>query len=102
MVREESGLLRHNGHLVLLSWYPEPENTLLEDWLHGREVTWYGTGGWRRGRLLATLAAIAAGELRPAELVTHHLPIAEAPRVYRELVLEKREDFLGVVFDWGV
>ncbi|MBI2940089.1 MAG: zinc-binding alcohol dehydrogenase [Chloroflexi bacterium] len=99
-VRQEAGLLRHNGHLVLLSWYPEPENELLEDWLHGREIAMYGTGGYRRPRLLATLAAIADGQLRPGELVTHHAPVTEAPRLYRELLLEKREDFLGVVFDW--
>lgn len=101
MVRAAASLLRHNGHLVLLGWYPEPENELLEDWLHQREIAMYGTGGWRRHRLLAALDAILTGHLKPAELVTHQVPVAEAPRVYRELLIEKREDSLGVIFDWG-
>ena len=99
-IQRASGLLRHNGHLVLLGWYPEPENQLLEDWLHRREVTWYGTGGWRRHRLLGALASIAAGQLKPEALVTHQIPVTEAPQAYRELLLEKSEDFLGVVFAW--
>jgi threonine dehydrogenase-like Zn-dependent dehydrogenase len=100
-VRAAAGLLRRHGHLVLLGWYPEPENRLLEDWLHGREIAMHGTGGWRRDRLLAALAAISAGWLKTEALVTHRAPVADAPRVYRELLLEKRDDFLGVVFDWG-
>jgi threonine dehydrogenase-like Zn-dependent dehydrogenase len=100
-VQAAAALLRHNGHLVLQGWYPEPENELLEDWLHAREVAAYGTGGWRRRRLLGALDAIVAGRLKTAELVTHRLPVHDAPRAYRDLVLEKREDFLGVVFDWG-
>ena len=99
-IQRASGLLRHNGHLVLLGWYPEPENELLEDWLHRREVTWYGTGGWRRHRLLGALTSIAAGQLKPEALVTHQIPVADAPRAYRELLLEKQSDFLGVVFQW--
>lgn len=100
-VRLAAGLLRHNGHLVLLGWYPEPENQLLEDWLHAREIAAYGTGSWRRHRLLGALSGIVADWLKPRALITHEVPIADAPRVYRELLLEKREDFLGVVFDWG-
>jgi threonine dehydrogenase-like Zn-dependent dehydrogenase len=99
-VRLASGLLRHNGHLVLLGWYPEPHNEMLEDWLHRHEIAMYGTGGWRRPRLLATLEAIRAGEIRVAPLVTHRVGVADAPRIYRDLVLQRQEEFLGVVFDW--
>jgi len=100
-VRQQSGLLRHNGHLVLLGWYPEPENQFLEDWFHMRELSVYSTGAYRRKRLADTLVAISEGHMKPAELVTHHVPVEEAPRIYRDLVLEKKEDFLSVVFDWG-
>ena len=68
-IRAAAALLRRDGELVLLGWYPEGENLLDAFWFiaGNRELAVHFTGGWTRPRLDATLAAVRAGELRVAE-----------------------------------
>lgn len=100
-VRAATELLRRDGELVLLGWYPEGESLLDAFWFiaGSRELAAHFTGGWTRPRLDATLAAMRAGELRVAELITHELPWRSAADAFG-LSRDRSEAHLGIVIDW--
>jgi bacteriochlorophyllide a dehydrogenase len=98
-VRLGAGLLRHGGHLVLNGFYPPPHNMLDWHWLRGKELTVHCPNSRTRERLEATLALVSSGELHIMELVTHELPLAEAPRAYG-MLLDPKAEFLGVNIRW--
>jgi len=53
-----------------------------------------------RGRNLeAVLDMIAAGRLRPLDLVTHRFPFADAPRAY-DLIAERPEPYAGILLEY--
>jgi bacteriochlorophyllide a dehydrogenase len=55
--------------------------------------------GWSRQRNEATLALMAEGKMNFEGLMTHQVPIAEAPKTWA-MMLAKSEPFLGVNFLW--
>lgn len=100
-VRAATALLRRDGELVLLGWYPEGENLLDVFWFIAgkRELAAHFTGGWTRPRLEATLAAVGAGTLRVAELITHDIPWQDAAEAFA-LARDRASVHLGIVIDW--
>lgn len=67
--------------------------------LQQRELTAHFVSGWTRERMDATLAAIAAGALRPGALVTHRVAAAQAPELFRRIAA-KDPEILGAAFEW--
>ncbi len=98
-IRLAIDLLAHDGQLVLNGFYPPSESMLDWHWLRRKEITVYCPDSRTRKRLDATLRLIRDGQVRVKELVTHSRPVTEAPGMY-EMLLAKKNDFLGIVFDW--
>jgi 3-hydroxyethyl bacteriochlorophyllide a dehydrogenase len=98
-VRQAAGLLAYGGQLVLNGYYPPPESLIDWHWLRTRELTVYCPNSRTRERLEKTLGLISRGVLEVEKLVTHELPIEEAPQVYERL-LGDEADYLGIVFRW--
>jgi len=98
-VEELAQVVRRNGHLILNGYYREGEHLISVQSLHAREITVHTPAGWTRERLLATLELVQKGALKVRELVTHTVPATEAHRAY-DLVLRKREPFLGICLQW--
>jgi threonine dehydrogenase-like Zn-dependent dehydrogenase len=48
----------------------------------------------------AFLDLVAAGTVRPAQLVTHRVPIADAERAYRIVTGELAEPYLAIVLEY--
>ena len=97
-VRQAAEMLRPGGDLVMNGFYPPPENCIDWHWLRGKELTVHCPNSRNRERLERTLDLIANGSMRVDELVTHELPVEEAPRAYGMLL--DGADFLGIVFRW--
>ena len=91
---------RHDGHLILNSYYREGNNLLDIQAIHGRELTVYSPSGWTRKRLEETLVHVHSGAMRVKELITHVIPVSRAAKAY-DLVLNKPSPFLGICLDWG-
>ena len=98
-VRMATGLLARNGHLVMNGFYPPPESLVDWHWLRGKELTLHCPNSRTRARLEAALRLIADGAMRVEELVTHELPLADAPRAY-DMLLDPRARYLGIVIRW--
>jgi 2-desacetyl-2-hydroxyethyl bacteriochlorophyllide A dehydrogenase len=67
--------------------------------LQRRELTAHFVSGWSRRRIEATLELLAVGKMCLEPLVTHHVPAADAPAMYR-MITDKSAPFLGIVLDW--
>jgi 2-desacetyl-2-hydroxyethyl bacteriochlorophyllide A dehydrogenase len=67
--------------------------------LQQRELTTHFVSGYTRDRIEATLALMAAGQMRIAPLITHLVSHARGPEMYR-MILDKNEPFLGITLDW--
>jgi 3-hydroxyethyl bacteriochlorophyllide a dehydrogenase len=98
-VRQAAALLGYGGHLVLNGYYPPPESLVDWHWLRTRELTLYCPNSRTRERLEHTLELITRGILEVDGLVTHELPVEEAPAAYARL-LGPETNFLGIVFRW--
>ena len=99
-VRLAINLLQSNGQLVLLGYYPEGECLINIHWISAFETTVHCPCAWTRERMERTLELIAQGPLQVEELVTHTFPYTEAPAAY-QMILDKSQDFLGIVFKWN-
>ncbi len=113
VIPQEPVLLRDQGRLLLLS---SPRDATLFDFhdlCNRRSLTIVGAHGFshppvetpntpwtgrRHGELF--LAHIAAGHLSVRELVSHRFPYDRAADAYG-LLAERREEVMGVVFEWG-
>lgn len=91
-------LLREQGQLLLQGWYPDPI-TFDFHTTHGKRPTVAITCGMDNDVIAACLELIEQGRLHWRELVTHLVPIEEAPRLYAQM-LAGDDGLLGVVFDW--
>jgi bacteriochlorophyllide a dehydrogenase len=98
-VRMAAGLLRNGGHLVMNGFYPAEQSLVDWHWLRGREITLYCPNSRTRERLEAALALAAGGALKISELVTHEVPLAEAPAAYERL-LGRDASYLGIAIRW--
>ncbi len=98
-VRQAAELLAYGGQLVLNGYYPPPESLIDWHWLRAKELTVYCPNSRTRERLEKTLELIALGALEVQGLVTHELPVEQAPAAYQRL-LGPEADYLGTVFRW--
>ena len=65
---------------------------------HG-EQTLHCPSGYTRERMDQTLRLLASGALESASLITHRFPAGEA-KVAWDLIMNRREEFLGIVLEW--
>lgn len=92
-------LLREQGQLLLQGWYPQPISFDFHQ-THGKRPTIAITCGFDSNEVAQCLTLMSQNKLRFSELVTHRLPISEAPEIYRKMT-NNAPDVLGVVFDWN-
>lgn len=92
-------LMRAQGQLLLQGWYPEPI-TFDFHATHGKRPTVAITCGFDSGETAQCLTLMSQDKLRFRELVTHLLPVSQAPQIYPQLAANT-PDVLGVVFDWS-
>ena len=92
-------LARAEGQIVYCGFTP---GTAWADMalLQQRELTAHFVSGWTRPRMEATLDLMARGQLSLEPLITHLVPAARAPEMYR-MIAVKTEPFLGITLDWG-
>ena len=98
LIRQAADLLLHDGHLVVLGYYPPGACDVDIHWLRARETTTHFPNGQTRQRLQRTLELIGQGVIKVEELVTHRFAPQEAPTAYR--LLEDDPGVLGVTIDW--
>ena len=98
-LHESLRFLAHDGHLVAGGYYIQGHHLIDYQQLTAREATLYTPGGWTRARLERTLEWVAEGKLGVLDKITHRWPVAQAVAAY-ELLVGKREPFLGMVIDW--
>ena len=91
-------LLRWEGHLLLQGWYPQPI-TFDFHATHLKKPRVAVTCGFDFADVGICLQLQRFGKLKLRELVSHFVPISEAPRIYPRLAAND-PSFLGVVFDW--
>lgn len=99
LIRMAIDLLEYNGQLVLLGYYPEGECMIDIHWVRARETTVYCPNSSTRQRMEHTLRLIEQDQMKVDELITHELSFTDAPGAY-QMILDKSEEFLGVVFRW--
>ena len=66
--------------------------------LQQREVTAHFVSGWTRARLEATLDLMSEGKMRFRDIVSHHVPFAQAPEMWA--LIQQKQPSLGIVLDW--
>ena len=113
LIPAEIALLRDEGRLLMLSSPRSATRFDFHDLCNRRSITITGAHGFsqpkvetpenpwtskRHGDLF--LEWLATGRLSVRELITHRFPFDRAPEAY-QLLLEKRREALGVVFEWA-
>jgi len=91
-------LMRHNGHMVSAG-FCGTRGLIDIQMLRKGELTLHCPSGWERERMDRTLELITAGVIDTMSLITHHFPAREAERAW-DLILNRREEFLGVILEW--
>lgn len=91
-------LVRHGGHISSAGFYGH-EGKVDIQMLRSGELTLHAPAGWSKERMDATLSLLAEGVLSTLPLISHRVPVAEAPAAYDRILL-RREPALGVVLDW--
>jgi len=91
--------MRRFGHVVSAG-FVGPDGAMDVQRMRDPELTLHAVAGWTRDRVTKTLEWLAAGHLQSLPLITHRFPVAQATDAY-DLVLHRREPFLGVVLDWS-
>ncbi len=91
-------LVRRYGKFVFQGWYP-PLTGLDLNAAHGRMPTTFFPCGYSGPAVAASLQWMRDGRLATRPLVTHTFKPAEAGRAYT-MLLENKEYFLGLTFDW--
>jgi len=91
-------LVRYDGHAVHAGFYTKGGSFDIQQLRYG-ELTLHSPSGWTRPRIDATCDLIARGVLETEPLITHRFPASQAVAAF-DLVLSRREPFLGVVLDW--
>ena len=91
-------LMKHNGHISTAGFYGA-EGMIDIQKLRRGEQTLHCPSGWRRERMDRTLQLIASGEIETRSLITHRFPAREA-KVAWDLIMDRQEEFLGIVLEW--
>lgn len=92
-------LLRWEGQLLMQGWYPEPI-TFDFNITHGKKPTIAITCGFDEKNCAAIIELMQHGKLSLDSLITHRVPVAQAPELYGRMAQNDAE-VLGVVFDWN-
>lgn len=92
------GLLAARG--VIAAMAVRAETRFPWSLLHGREASIEVACHFALEELAELIAWIEAGRLRIGPMVSHRVPIAEAPAIYATM-RDRPRDLLGVIFDWG-
>jgi 2-desacetyl-2-hydroxyethyl bacteriochlorophyllide A dehydrogenase len=90
--------MRHLGQIVSAGFYG-PHGQIDIQLLRARELSLHAPSGWSKERLDITLQWLAEGRLTTGHLITHRFPVEHAAEAF-DLILNRRESFLGVVLDW--
>jgi len=91
-------VLRRGAHLVSAGFYGSHGLIDIQK-MRDLELTLHAPSGWTSERLSATLALLSQGALQTEPLITHRFPMRRAAEAF-DLILSRREPFLGVVLDW--
>lgn len=91
------GLIVPRGVICLLA--VRSETTFHWSMMHTLEASIEVSCHFSVDDLRVLLQLLAMGTVRVAPMVTHHVPIAQAPRIYATL-RDRPGELLGVVFDW--
>lgn len=97
--KEYISLLEHGRGQVVYSGYSPGEQWADMTLLNDHELTTHFISGWTRDRMEATLELMKSGRIRVSPLITHLVPYARAPDMYR-MIVEKNVPFLGITLDW--
>ena len=97
--REYTPLLEHaRGQIVYCGFTPAATWADMGE-LQKHEFTTHYVSGWTRPRMEATLQLMAEGKIRLRPLITHLVPYAQGPDMYR-MILGKSAPFMGITLDW--
>jgi threonine dehydrogenase-like Zn-dependent dehydrogenase len=91
-------VMRRGGHIVSAGFYG-PHGIIDIQRMRDLELTLHAPAGWTKQRMDATLQLLSDGILTTEHLITHRFPAARAAEAF-DLILARREPFLGVVLDW--
>ncbi|MDF2441583.1 MAG: hypothetical protein JWN98_2567 [Abditibacteriota bacterium] len=91
-------LLRWEGQLLMQGWYPDPI-TFDFNITHGKKPTIAITCGFDEKNCAAILELLQHQKLPLGSLITHQVPVEQAPELY-ERMAQNDPEILGVVFDW--
>lgn len=91
--------IAYDGHFVLNGFYPHENNVDLNPYSL-KEITVYNPASIIPARVLQTIRAAACGKIDSTGLITHTINGMQGDKAFKDLVLNKREFSLGVVFDW--
>ncbi len=69
--------------------------------LQQRELTTHFVSGWNRTRMDATLSLMARNDMCVRPLVTHLVPAAQGSDMY-QMIVNKRDPFLGICLNWSM
>lgn len=91
-------LLKWGGDFVEAGHAGEHGSIALAPFIR-REATIHLPCGWTRARLEQTLELVHQGALKTTHLITHRLPAERAAQAW-DMILNKKENALGVVLEW--
>lgn len=91
-LRDAIGAVRSRGRVLILGTFGKQGQSIPGYAFKNREITMLGSHG-HPGTFEPVLDLIARGRLRPADLITHELPLAEVEQAFA--LLDQRRD--GVV-----
>lgn len=90
--------MKLNSHLVSAGFLGSSGMVDIQE-LRAQEITLHCPSGWTKDRMDDTLAAIHEGWLQTLPLITHQFPAHQAQEAW-QLIMDKKESFLGIVLDW--
>ncbi len=93
----EAGLLAHGGVVGALA--VRSKAAFYWSMLHGREASIEVSCHFSLDDLRVVLHFVRQGIIQIEPLISHFVPIDEAPAIY-EILRDKQGELLGVIFDW--
>jgi 2-desacetyl-2-hydroxyethyl bacteriochlorophyllide A dehydrogenase len=91
-------LLRWEGQILLQGYYPQPITFNFHD-THMKKPRVAVTCGCDAADAATCMTLMQYGKLHQRELITHVVPVTEAPGMYEKMKVND-PSVLGVVFDW--
>ncbi|MDW7658582.1 MAG: zinc-binding dehydrogenase [Bacillota bacterium] len=91
-------LIRPFGHIVSAGFHGRCGHIDIQP-MRAKELTLHAPAGWTKERMDATLQLITDGAIKTEHLITHHFPVCQADAAFN-MILSRKEPFLGVILDW--